>query len=199
MNQALFIAGATTLHILSVFVYYRATRLSPEFEMEILLIRHAIAEERTLFAHTGQPDAQRPLTEKGRSRMRSAINGLRRVMPQIDTLASSPLLRAVESAQLLAEGYGLETPLQLPLLAPGGDFDAIAAWLAGHDEASRVCLVGHEPDLSELIGWLTAGSGESFIHLKKSAVCLLRCDLLPEQGTCEIEWLLAPKQLRQLG
>jgi len=67
--------------------------------MQLLLIRHAIAEDRFEFARTGQSDYYRPLTERGRARMARGATGLRTLVPDIDVLATSPLTRAVQTAE----------------------------------------------------------------------------------------------------
>ena len=73
--------------------------------MQVLVVRHAIAEQREEFARTGKDDSQRPLTHDGRRKMRRGAVGLRAVVPAIDVLATSPLLRAVQTAEILAAVY----------------------------------------------------------------------------------------------
>ena len=74
--------------------------------MKLLLVRHAIAEEAETFIATGGTDAQRPLTEIGRKKMRKAANRLRLQLGRIDILACSPLLRARETAEIIARACG---------------------------------------------------------------------------------------------
>ena len=69
--------------------------------MRLLLIRHAIAEEREDFARTGKDDGLRPLTDDGRKKMKQAARGLRGLVPDIDLLATSPLTRVVAFAERL--------------------------------------------------------------------------------------------------
>ena len=78
--------------------------------MKLLLVRHAIAEEAEAFIAAGGTDAQRPLTEIGRKKMRKGANRLRALLGRIDVLAHSPLLRARETAELIARACG-EPPL----------------------------------------------------------------------------------------
>src|SRR5882724_2462532 len=68
-------------------------------DVRLLVVRHAIAEDPAVFAATGRSDAERPLTEKGRRRMRRVARGLKKLVPAIDGLATSPLVRAVETAE----------------------------------------------------------------------------------------------------
>jgi len=115
--------------------------------MWLVIIRHAKAEDALDFARTGQPDARRPLTDSGRKRMRRAVAGLIREVEFIDVLASSPLLRARQTAEIVAEAYVGRTVIELDLLAPGGEPEQLRAWLRGQRDDVVVAIVGHEPDL----------------------------------------------------
>ncbi|HEX4469200.1 MAG TPA: phosphoglycerate mutase family protein, partial [Gemmatimonadaceae bacterium] len=75
--------------------------------MDLLVIRHAIAEDKERFAASGRNDDLRPLTEEGRSKMRRAAQGLRTVVGRIAHLASSPLVRARETAEIVAPALGV--------------------------------------------------------------------------------------------
>jgi len=70
--------------------------------MNLLVVRHAIAEDKERFAATGRSDDQRPLTEEGRAKMRRGADGLRKVARRAHVLASSPLVRARETAEIIA-------------------------------------------------------------------------------------------------
>jgi phosphohistidine phosphatase len=165
--------------------------------MDLLIIRHGIAEDRDHWAHTGRPDAERPLTEEGRRRMRRAARGLRQLVGSVDVLAASPLARAAETAEILARqlGRGVET---VPQLAPEHPVDDLLPWLRGQDDEALVAVVGHEPHLGFLAGWLLTGRHESFVALKKGGACLLEFDDPPGAGEGVLRWLLAPGQLRAL-
>jgi len=70
--------------------------------MDLLIVRHAIAEERDAFSETGKDDAERPLTPGGRRKFKRGARGLRRIAPSIDVLATSALVRAVETLNRLS-------------------------------------------------------------------------------------------------
>jgi phosphohistidine phosphatase len=165
--------------------------------MQLLVIRHAIAEDRDQWAQHGHPDAERPLTDRGRRRMRRAAAGLRTVVPQVDVLAASPLARAVETAELVAREYDAEVQ-QVPQLAPEHPVDDLLPWLRRFDPGAVVAVVGHEPHLGFLVGWLLTARHESFVELKKGAACLLEFDDPPAPGDATLRWALAPSQLRAL-
>lgn len=167
--------------------------------MKIILIRHAIAEDRLVFGGQNSNDELRPLTEKGKKRMLQGSIGLSRLEPQVDYLFSSPLTRAVETAEIIAQAYPKATTSITSTLSPGGNRDQLVEQLQAIPRDANVALVGHEPDLSELIAWFCTGSDFSFLRLKKGAACLLECIGQPGAASAEMQWALTPKQLRSLG
>ncbi|HEU0014346.1 MAG TPA: histidine phosphatase family protein [Longimicrobium sp.] len=167
--------------------------------MNLLVIRHAIAGDREKFAATGQPDHLRPLTDQGRARMRRGVRGLRRAVRGIDVLASSPAVRAVQTAEIVARAYGGLEIVQLPELSPERRPEELMGWLRGQDAGATVAVVGHEPHLGFLVGWLLSGLSDSFVELKKGSACLLTFEDPPANGNAVLAWHLAPKHLRRLG
>lgn len=167
--------------------------------MDILIVRHAIAEDRMQFAKRGLTDDLRPLTKKGVERMRDGTRGLLQILDQIDLLAASPLTRAQQTADILAKAFNPGPVIEVPELAPGNGPAAITAWLAEQDTTDTLGIVGHEPDLSELVAWLVCGRSEGFLELKKGGACLVTCHGAPTQGRCTLLWALSPRQLRLLG
>ena len=167
--------------------------------MQVLVIRHAIAEDRIEFARSGKSDDERPLTDEGRRRMEQAARGLRNLVPSVGVIASSPLKRAKQTADVVAAEYEA-TPVEIvPALSGDGDLEGVVAWLRSQPAEQTVALVGHEPDLSTLISHLLTGSSSADIAMKKGAVCLLEFAGDVEPGAATLRWLLAPKQLRAIG
>lgn len=166
--------------------------------MDLLVVRHAIAGDRDAYARTGRPDHERPLTDEGRKKMRANARGLRAVVPALDLLASSPFARARETAEILAAAYDGMAVTEVPALASGGSRDELVAWLRGQ-RVERAAVVGHEPDLGELIAWLATGDATPFVGLKKGGACLLACPGAPGPGHAELRWVLTPKLLRSLA
>ena len=169
-------------------------------KMQILLIRHAIAEDFEAFALTGRQDQDRPLTECGRKRMSKAARGIRRLVPALDLLVGSPLTRATETADLVAEAYAARNarPPQLTFdgLAPERSLDPVFAWIQAQPRDSVTALVGHEPELSLLLGRLLCGREQSWFHFKKGGACLLERET---DSGFRLQWALTPAQLRALG
>lgn len=166
--------------------------------MKVLIVRHAKAEDRADFAVTGADDAERPLTGAGREQARRAGRALKELVPRIDVMATSPLVRARETARLLARAYQRVKPVELPALAPGLSEKAMSAWLAEQPSDAVVALVGHEPDLSVFASWLLTARKHPILELKKGAACLLEFENKPEPGSAVLVWSLTPSQLRHL-
>lgn len=167
--------------------------------MQLLIVRHAIAEDRVEFAKQSSNDDKRPLTAKGVERMRQGALGLKRVLGRVDVLATSPLRRARQTADIVQDALEAPKPMVTDELAPGRGPGAVAAWLAALPADATVAVVGHEPDLSELVGWLTSGEARSLVVLKKGAACLLDVASPPGPASAALLWLLTPTQLRALG
>lgn len=163
--------------------------------MEICLVRHGIAVERGAPGYTD--DATRPLTAAGRARMEEAAAGLKRLFtPQI--VLTSPLVRAVETAEILRRAYRLGKVRICEGLATG-DHAVVLADLEEAD-AGSVALVGHEPWTSELLSYLLTGERSGMASVfKKGAAGLVRCPADPAPGNCWLEWLVQPAALRSLA
>src|SRR5688572_12067251 len=133
--------------------------------MQILIIRHAIAEPRVDEGGTQPDDRLRQLTSKGRRRMKRGARGLDLIHPRIDILATSPLVRAVQTATIVAGVYhGIEVTT-VDELAPGAGTDTVVGWLRSVESDGTVAIVGHEPDLSDLATHLLTGRQHPFISL----------------------------------
>jgi phosphohistidine phosphatase len=167
--------------------------------MNILLVRHAIAEDPAVFAMKHDDDNKRPLTSKGKKRMRAAAKGLSRLHPKIDYLISSPLLRAIQTANILHDFYPYASRQETIHLAPGATPERLAEYLGSLPADASIALIGHEPDLSQLIAWLCCGTNSSFVRFKKGAACLLNSVAKPAAGRAEMDWFLTPRQLRDLA
>ena len=168
--------------------------------MQVLIVRHAPAEDREAFARSGQSDELRPLSNKGKAKMLLNSKGLQIILPTIHRFAESPLIRAEQTADLLASAYPNAIRKTLPALAPDGSDSEVLSYLQQHANTSMtIALVGHEPDLGELATWLVSGQVDNWMPLKKGAACLLEFLDEVEAGKAELCWMLRPKQLRQLA
>jgi phosphohistidine phosphatase len=167
--------------------------------MQLLVIRHAIAEDRDAFASGGRNDSERPLTSEGRDKMRGVAAGLRRVVPAIDLLAASPYTRAMQTAELVAAAYGIDEIKSVDALVPDAPLQEFLVWLERRSTAKVVAIVGHEPHLGELVTWLMSGLRESRVEMKKGGACMLEFQGQPGAGVGVMKWLMTSGQLRDLG
>ncbi len=165
--------------------------------MQLLVIRHAIAEDREEFAKSGRDDGERPLTDEGARKMRKAARGLRELVPTIATLVASPLVRARETAEIIRKEYRLGDVAIAPELEPEAPLAKVAAALDRY-EGEVVAIVGHEPQLSRLITYFVAGVDRSAVELKKGAACLIEFEERVRRGSGTLVWAVAPRTLRDL-
>src|SRR5262245_38868182 len=164
--------------------------------MQLLVVRHAIAEDRETWAP--RDDALRPLTEAGKKKMKETAKSLRSLIPRLDVLATSPLTRAHQTAAILAKAYDMAEPTTVETLASGQRPTALAPWLRTQAARKTVAIVGHEPGLGSLVSWLAAGSERSFVELGKGGACLLEVGERVGAGEAMLVWALRPSQLRAL-
>jgi phosphohistidine phosphatase len=161
---------------------------------ELYLIRHAIAEDR---GDAWPDDAKRPLTEEGMARMRKAVRGLARLGVAVDVILSSPLIRARQTAEIVAAGLDPRPSiLYVDALAPAGTYGALAGDLEKHARKTRIALVGHEPHIGEIAARLL-GTRHA-IEFKKGAVCRIDVEQLPPHGPGELRWFMPPRALRYI-
>jgi phosphohistidine phosphatase len=120
--------------------------------MRLYLVRHAEAAP-------GEPDELRSLTPEGRRQAKLVAERLAAAGTRPAAVLSSPLLRARETAELLAEPFGLEAEPD-DRLVPGATADAVRAAVAGRGEA--VVVVGHQPDCGRIAAELTGGAEPAF-------------------------------------
>jgi phosphohistidine phosphatase len=166
--------------------------------MQLLLIRHAIAEEREDFARTGKDDHERPLTDEGRKKMKQAARGLRGLMPKIDLLATSPLTRAAQTAAIVDSVYGGLREVEIEELSPDTPAKDFLRWLR-KQKAGTVAAVGHEPSLGLILSWLLTGSERRIFAFRKGGACLVDFPDGIAAGKAILLWALTPAQLRQLA
>ena len=161
---------------------------------ELYLVRHAIAADR---GSEWPDDNKRPLTERGISRFKDGVKGLRRLDVALDEIFTSPLLRAKQTAELLAAGLeGKPSIKVLDALAPGHTPSAVMTQLARVARRRRIALVGHEPDLGELAAHLI-GAGRA-LPFKKGGICRIDLGSLTSKRAASLTWFLPPTVLRQV-
>jgi len=164
--------------------------------MFIVLFRHGPAGRRD--ASRWPDDEERPLTPRGEARTLAAARGLRRLVPRGAHVATSPLVRAEQTARLI-EGVIQPARLEvLEALAPGGSYRNVVEWLGGLGSDETLVLVGHEPDLGRLAGVLLFGAPRA-LPLKKAGGCGIEFVGDPTPGEGVLKWFLPPRALRELA
>jgi phosphohistidine phosphatase len=168
--------------------------------MNLFILRHGLAAERGDLGYTH--DFARPLTPAGRSQLHQIAAALRAMALRFDAILSSPLVRAQETAGIVAAGLKIKTePAPVDELKPAGDMKKLIQRIAAlAPPPENILLVGHEPDLSQLISLLVTGKTTAGFALKKSGLAKLEIEKELRAGKCAIlAWLLTPGQMELMG
>ena len=165
--------------------------------MNLYIIRHAIAVDEGTPEY--EDDSQRPLTDKGKKKMRLIAKGLRSIGVEFDLIISSPYVRASETAEILAEVFKKKEVAFSENLVPMGDPDLLIAEMNEKYSANSIVLVGHEPFLTALISLLISDNAGVDMTIKKGGVCRLSADDLHHTRKATLEWLLTPGILVEMS
>lgn len=161
--------------------------------MPLAILRHGRAVDRAVW--TG-PDAERPLTTNGQQRTAAVCRGLAGLVARegLSSLWTSPYQRAAQTAVIAEAAWRLSAMQQPWLGAEDWSLDAaLASLVAAEVVHNAPILVGHEPDLGDLIGVLTGGPA---VPLKKAGFALLHGQPVP--GGMQLTTLLRPRDVLQL-
>ncbi len=155
--------------------------------MRLCLLRHAEAHSAAL----GQSDAERMLTEAGWQVARQVGEALRRIRLAPDVVYTSPYRRAVQTAQAVAEALNVPV-VEDRLIAPGCGPAELEALIQTYTPGETVLVVGHQPDLGELVRWLTGAA----IQLPVGGLAVVEAPALRERagtlhGLYDPAWLAA--------
>jgi phosphohistidine phosphatase len=167
---------------------------------ELYLLRHGIAAERGDLDYKN--DADRPLVAKGRRELRRTAAALRKSKLRFDLVLSSPILRARQTAEIVAAELKLKKRLEFSdALKHGGNAKTLVAELNRRAPAPEtVLLVGHEPDMGELISILVTGKTDAGFALKKGGLAKLDIAGKLSAGRCAaLVWLLTPKLMARMA
>jgi phosphohistidine phosphatase len=162
--------------------------------VEICLVRHGIAVERGTRGF--ERDELRPLTAEGRRKMAQSAAGLARLFAP-EGIFSSPLVRAWQTAEILAKAWKLK-PKELDSLGDGDHAGVLEALRDAKFE--RVALVGHEPWMTELLALLVSGGAQGLpmSSFKKGGAALVSGETV-SAGKFSLEWFIQPGMLRRLA
>jgi phosphohistidine phosphatase len=163
--------------------------------MKLYFLRHAIAADRDVDMYPD--DGLRPLTRAGYEKMVKIARAFYKMGARIDLILSSPLLRAQETAEITRKCLHLNQDclVLIDQLAPLGEPSQLISEIKGKYMRDSLLLVGHEPDLSNLISWLLSGDISLSITMKKGGLCCLSVDELVAGKCATLEWLMSPAQM----
>jgi phosphohistidine phosphatase len=154
--------------------------------MNLYIIRHAIAVDEATPDY--ESDSERPLTDKGRKKMRQIAKALRYLGVEFDLILSSPYVRACETAEILADVFKMKNKIAFSEPHSAGDPDLLIAEVREDYSVNNIALVGLEPHLSTLAGLLVA-ENTAISRLEKAGYVSLRGR--SASGTsCHTKWLL---------
>jgi len=166
--------------------------------MQLYLVRHGVARD------ISEPgvinDVDRPLSPQGEACTRQVAAGLARLSPRISRVISSPLLRAMQTAEIFSQALAIGGAVEpCDALASEHHIEEVIQWIKGQSDGGLM-LVGHMPSLALMVSRLVCGSNElAAMHFEKAGLCRLSFDgsILP--GTAMMEWLMPPSVLRALS
>ncbi len=165
---------------------------------DFYIMRHGPASPRGAAGITD--DSKRALTPEGKKKMEEIARGLTRLGVELDWIVTSPLARAVETAEIVADSIPSKVLMDITdTLIPGGPPEALLAFLAKHPHRKRVLVVGHEPDLSELAARLIGAGRHAHLSFKKGGCCRISFDEFPPKSPGKLVWWLTPRVLRKLA
>ncbi|HEY2328523.1 MAG TPA: phosphohistidine phosphatase SixA [Verrucomicrobiae bacterium] len=164
--------------------------------MNLFLLRHGLAVECDDLDF--QNDDARPLTPKGRRQLHKIAAAMRAMELPFDVILSSPLVRARQTAEIVAAEFKSGKRLVLAgELSPGGSVKKLVQKIRALESAAEnILLVGHEPDLGKQISLLITGKAGAGFTLKKGALAKLEVEKLRAGKCATLAWLLTPGQMK---
>jgi len=165
--------------------------------MDCVFVRHGIAVAREEWEGK---DVDRPLTEKGKRRVREVAAGLRRLEVRPTVIYASPARRTVETAQLLHGLLARSSLMELrDELLPEASPSEVVSLIQDLPPESCVVCIGHEPQLGMAASLLLSGRAYASFPMKKAGACLIELPIPAKPGRGVLRWWLMPGQLRAMG
>ena len=157
--------------------------------MFLHLLRHAHAGDPSAW---DGPDAVRPLSDKGRAQAERLGRFLAAHGFETEIVMTSPKTRALQTAEIVADRLGASVAVDERL--GGGLFLAhVDAILADHGDPTSPVLVGHDPDMSDLVSMLCGGAE---VPMRKGAFARIEVGTPLAPGTGALRWLLPPDAIK---
>jgi len=157
--------------------------------MQVYLLRHGVAEK----DRSGLSDADRALTQDGRRKLREIIKAAGEAQVQPSLILTSPLKRAVQTAEVAQEVLGYKNEiLRSKALLPGSSVEQVWEEIRAHRDKPSLMLVGHNPLFAELSGYLL-GSSDMQVEFKKGALLCVDFEEFRERPKGTLRWYLTSK------
>lgn len=163
--------------------------------MNIYVVRHGIAVEGLVRGISR--DSERPLTDEGETETKMVARALKKMGVKPDLIVASPLVRTQQTAQIMHAELGGEFATS-DTLAPGVSIPSVYKYLKKFEKAHDIFLVGHEPDVGEIVKDIVSGGFEFTLPFTKAGVCCIETSDLPATMPGTVKWLVTPKILRLL-
>lgn len=156
--------------------------------MNIYLIRHGEAEK----ASGSKKDFDRALTSDGEKKIRIAAAGWKQLVPEFSHIISSPLTRAVQTAEIIAEVYKFTNKIIVDKRLTFGSRSEDVANLVNENQGTDIALVGHEPDFSEHVSKFICASMVN-VDFKKGMIAKISFDGKAKLHRGVLEFLIPAK------
>lgn len=157
--------------------------------MNLYLIRHSVPEK----LYPPKRDFDRELTSIGIELITKASEGWKKIIPRFDLILHSPLLRAEQTANIIAEHYNIKDKLlKENNIAPGCTTGTLIDILRVYEESENIALVGHQPDLSNHISNL-CGSNNFTVSFTPAMIAKVYFDGMVKYGNGRLEFLIPPE------
>ena len=160
--------------------------------MELYLFRHGIAED----APAGRADSSRELTDEGREKSAAIAKMARQAGVEPSLIASSPYIRAVQTAEEAAREFGYKRErIELKSLVPHGTPEGVWSDIRDLRDEASILLAGHEPLMGKLVGYLLSAP-ELRVDMKKSAMVRIDVESFGSVPRGVLRWMILPKFIR---
>ena len=164
--------------------------------MRLYIVRHGIAAPHGM---AGMSEDERPLTKEGIHKLRVSASGLRSLGCAPEVILTSPLSRARQTAEILADALDAGTSLEICApLAPSGRRERVYEEIRRRGQYRSLMLVGHQPSLGEIAAEIAWGTPQNFIEIKKGGACALELEITREIPGGTLLWLLTPSILNSI-
>ncbi|MGH9605235.1 MAG: phosphohistidine phosphatase SixA [Terracidiphilus sp.] len=155
--------------------------------MILYLMRHADAG-----VPRGNPllDSKRGLVKEGKEQCMLMARVLSALKAPVDAIVSSPLKRALQTAQLVGTELGFDGKVEVSAaLAPDGSFADFQQMLAAYSDREAMLAVGHNPNAFQFLGRLITGNGGASVRMRKGSIARIDLDRHPAR----LQWLIDPR------